>query len=136
MPISRSKEGRCAAGFVCLAIGRSDGITALVRPVGHLFTVSQVFDTHNSKDADGPHCRRCFASRARMCLVAQKSSPAVCRAEGGYRSTGVFRIYDPRSHRDEARRVRDDLDKVIDRERGRGLVAHLAYGEQLIWGRK
>ena len=29
MPISRSKEGRCAAGLVCLAIGRSDGITIL-----------------------------------------------------------------------------------------------------------
>jgi hypothetical protein len=29
MPISRSKEGRCAAGLVCLAIWRSDGITIL-----------------------------------------------------------------------------------------------------------
>ena len=68
--------------------------------------------------------------------MAQKSSPAVCRAEGGYRSTGVFRIYVPRSHRDEARRVRDDLDKVVGGERGRGLIAHLAYGEQFTLGRK
>jgi hypothetical protein len=29
MPISRSKEGRCTADLVCLAIGRSDGITIL-----------------------------------------------------------------------------------------------------------
>jgi hypothetical protein len=34
LPISRSKEGRCAAGLVCLAIGRSDSITIL----GHLLT--------------------------------------------------------------------------------------------------
>jgi hypothetical protein len=27
--MSRSKEGRCAAGLVCLATGRSDGITIL-----------------------------------------------------------------------------------------------------------
>jgi hypothetical protein len=33
-------------------------------------------------------------------------------------------------------RVRDDLDKVVSGERGRGLVAHLAYGEQPTWGRK
>jgi hypothetical protein len=28
------------------------------------------------------------------------------------------------------------LDKVVGGERGRGLVTHLAYGEQLTWGRK
>jgi len=52
--------------------------------------------------------------------VAQKSSPAVRRAEG------VFGIYEPRSHRDEARRVRDDLDKVVGGERGRVSVAALS----------
>jgi hypothetical protein len=69
-------------------------------------------------------------------LVAQKSSPAVRRAEGGCRLTGAFGIYESRSYRDEARRVRDDLDKVVGGERGRGLVTHLAYGEQLTWGPK
>jgi hypothetical protein len=29
MPISRSKEGRCAVSLVCLTMGRSDGITIL-----------------------------------------------------------------------------------------------------------
>jgi hypothetical protein len=71
-----------------------------------------------------------------MCLVTQKSSPAVRRAEGGCRSTGVFGIYELRSHRDEARRVRDDLDKIVGEERGPGLVARLAFGERLTWGRK
>ena len=66
-----------------------------------------------------------------MCLVVQKSSPVVRRAEGGCRSTGVSRIYEPRSHQDEARRIRDDLDKVVGGERGRGPVTYLAYGEQL-----
>jgi hypothetical protein len=68
--------------------------------------------------------------------VTQKSSPAVRRAEGGCRSTGVFGIYELRSHRDEARRVRDDLDKVVGGERGPGLVARLAYGERAHMGPK
>ena len=68
--------------------------------------------------------------------MTRKSSPAVRRAEGGCRSTGVFGIYELRSHRDEARRVRDDLDKVVGGERGPGLVARLAYGERAHMGPK
>jgi hypothetical protein len=52
--------------------------------------------------------------------VAQKARPAVRRTEGGCRLTGVFGIYESRRHRDEARRVRDDLDKVVGGERGCG----------------
>jgi len=63
--------------------------------------------------------------------VSEKSSPVVRRAEGGCRSTEVFGIQELRSHRDKVCRVRDDLNKVVGGERGRGLVAYLAYGEQL-----
>jgi hypothetical protein len=41
----------------------------------------------------------------------------VRRAKGGCRSMGVLRIHEPRSYRDEACRVRDDLDKVVGGER-------------------
>jgi len=83
------------------------------RSVGHLFAVLHVFDVHSGKDADRPCRRTYFTSRARMCLVAQKPSPAVRRAEGSCRLTRVFGIYEPRSHRNRVCRVRDDLDKVV-----------------------
>jgi hypothetical protein len=44
--------------------------------------------------------------------VPEKSSPAARRAEGGYRSTGVFGIHEPRSHREKVGHVRGDLDDV------------------------
>jgi hypothetical protein len=60
---------------------------------------------HSGKDADEPHHRICFTSRARIYLVGQKSSPTVRRAEGGCYSTRVFGIYELRSYRDEVRCV-------------------------------
>ena len=71
-----------------------------------------------------------------MCLVSQKSSPAVRRAEGGCHSTGVFGIYEPRSHRDEVCRVRDNLDKVVGGERGRGLCCTPGLGRAAQMGPK
>ena len=83
--LSRSK-GRRAAGFVYPNLGH---LLATCLPY---FMCSM---PHSGKDADGLHRRTWFASRARMCLMAQKSSSAVRRAEGGCRSTGVFGIYGP-----------------------------------------
>jgi hypothetical protein len=45
--------------------------------------------------------------------VPEKSSPAARRAEGGYRSVGVFGIHEPQSHRGEVGHVRGDLDDVV-----------------------
>jgi hypothetical protein len=133
MLVSRSTEGRCAGGLVCLAIGRSDGITILgdlLATYLPYFMCSMPIAVKTLTGFIVVHVLLLVR------LVAQKSSPAVHRAEGGGRSTGAFGIYESRSYRDEARRVRDDLDKVVGGERGRGLVTHLAYGEQLTWGPK
>jgi hypothetical protein len=49
---------------------------------------------------------------ARISTIPEKSRLAVHRAEGGYRSTGVFGIHEPRSHREGVGHVRGDLDDV------------------------
>ena len=75
------------------------------------------------------------------CQLPEKSSPAVRRAEGGYRSTGVFGIHEPRSHREEVGHVRDDLDDVDVVVGGGGervvvFLQTLVEGEQPNGGRK
>src|SRR5271169_578800 len=51
-----------------------------------------------------------------MFFVPEKSSSAVRKAERGCRSTRTFRIHEPRSHREEACRIRNDLGGVVGGE--------------------
>ena len=48
-----------------------------------------------------------------MFSVLEKSSSVVRKAERGCRSIRTFRIHEPRSHREKAYRIRDDLDSVV-----------------------
>ena len=51
-----------------------------------------------------------------MFFVPEKSSSIVCKAERDCRSIRAFGIHKPRSHREEAYRIRDDLDGVVGGE--------------------
>jgi hypothetical protein len=51
-----------------------------------------------------------------MFFVLEKSSSAISKAERGYCSTRAFGIHEPRSHREEACRIRNGLDRVVRRE--------------------
>jgi hypothetical protein len=136
MPISRSKEGWCATGLICLAIGRSDGIIIsgdLLAAYLPYFHVSMPIAVKTPTGPIVAHVlllvRGCASWHRNRVLQSAEPKEAIVQ-------TGVFGIYEPRSYRDEARRVRDDLDKVVGGERGRGPVAYLAYDEQLTLGRK
>jgi hypothetical protein len=77
-----------------------------------------VLDAHSGKDADGPHRRTCLLL-ARGCVSWHRNR--------------VVQSAEPKEMRFA---VSGTMDKVVGGERGCGLVAHLAYGEQLTWGRK
>lgn len=62
--------------------------------------------------------------------MPEKSSPAVRRAEGGYRSAGVFGIHELRSNREEIDHVGDDLDDVG----GERVMVFLVDAEQVYGG--
>ena len=83
-------------------------------------------DARRSEDADdsivaygrfGQACSSCQRNRV---LQSAKPKEAVAQQE-------LFGVHEPRSHREEACRVRDDLDGVVG-ERGRGLLTDIPSG--------
>jgi len=122
------RKGRCAAGFIYPILG---DLLATCLPY---FMCSM---PHSGKDVDVLHRRTWFVSRARMCLVAQKSSPAVRRAEGGCRSMGVFGIYEPQRHPDEVCRASGTMWIRSSAESAVAVLSHTwLMASSLAWGRK
>jgi hypothetical protein len=113
LPISRSKEGRCAAGLVCLAIGRSDSITILGDLFATYLTYFMCLMPIAVKTPTGPivaHglllARGCASWHKNRVLQSAEPKEAVVQRDS-------LEFYEPRSHRDEVCRVRDDESAVV-----------------------
>src|SRR5437763_2639260 len=120
MPISRSKEGGCAAGLVCVAIKRSDGITILGDLLATYVPYFMCSMPHMGKGANRPHRRPCLL-RTRGCASWQRNR-VLQSAES---KQAVVQQEPLESMSEEATEMRfavsGTMGEVVGGERGRGL---------------